>query len=85
MPEDQPNTETTMAPAPVQSPFCGQLRSKKYFMLDHLAASAEDYIDGANHVWCCETQEVIGPDNRLVSAENCTPGRSCYSSAVKSE
>ena len=67
----------------VESPFCGQLRSKKYFMLDRLATSADDYIDGANHVWCCETQEVIGPDNSRVSPENCTPGRACYVSAVK--
>jgi hypothetical protein len=83
MTEDKPTTETTAAVTPIQSPFCGQLRSKKYFMLDRLATSAEDYIDGANHVWCCETQEVIGPDNRRVSPDNCTPGRTCYSSAVK--
>lgn len=69
--------------APVMSPFCGNLRSKKYFMLDRLATSAEDYIDSANHVWCCETQEVIGPDNKRVDPHKCTPGRACYSSAVK--
>ena len=83
MTDKQPEVETVTAPTPVQSPFCGQLRSKKYFMLDRLATRAEDYIDAANHVWCCETQEVIGPDNRRVSPENCTPGRSCYRSAVK--
>lgn len=75
--------ESNEATAPMQSPFCGQLRSKKFFMLDRLATSAEDYIDAANHVWCCETQEVIGPDNRRVSPENCTAGRACYSSAFK--
>ena len=48
---------------PLQSPFCGSLRSKKYFMLDRLATSADEYLDATNHVWCCETQEVIGPDN----------------------
>jgi len=77
------NTTTETTAAPLQSPFCGQLRSKKYFMLDRLASSAEDYIDAANHVWCCETQEVIGPDNRRVSTDNCVPGRACYSSALK--
>jgi hypothetical protein len=75
--------ESTDAAAVIQSPFCEQLRSKKYFILDRLATSADDYIDAANHVWCCETQEVIGPDNRRVSTDNCTPGRSCYSSALK--
>lgn len=70
-------------PAAVQSPFCGSLRSKKFFLLDRLASSAEDYLDAANHVWCCETQEVIGPDNRRVDPGACGPGRACYSSAVK--
>ena len=60
---------------PLQSPFCGSLRSKKYFMLDRLATSADEYLDAANHVWCCETQEVIGPDNRRVDPERCGPGR----------
>ncbi len=46
------------------SPFCGSLRSKKFFMLDRMATSADEYVDAANHVWCCETQEVIGPDNQ---------------------
>ena len=67
----------------LETPFCGRLRSKKFFKLDRLATSAEDYIDGANHVWCFETQEVIGPDNERVDPECCTPGRSCYSSAIK--
>ena len=82
MTDEPSNSETTLA-TPVQSPFCGQLRSKKFFMLDRLATSAKDYIDGANHVWCFETQEVIGPDNCRVAPENCGPGRSCYVSAVK--
>jgi hypothetical protein len=73
----------TVAPLPVQSPFCGSLRSKKFFLLDRLASSADDYLDAANHVWCCETQEVIGPDNRRVDPDACGPGRACYSSAVK--
>jgi len=74
------STETTGA---FQSAFCGSLRSKKYFMLDRLATSADEYLDAANHVWCSETQEVIGPDNGRVDPHNCCPGRACYSSAVK--
>ena len=50
---------------PLQSPFCGSLRSKKYFMLDRLATSADEYVDAANHVWCCETQEVIAHVTRV--------------------
>lgn len=70
--------------SPIQSMYCGSLRSKKFFMRDQLATSADDYIDSANHVWCCETQEVIGPDNNRVDPDKCGPGRSCYSSAIKS-
>jgi hypothetical protein len=77
------STETTPQPAPFQSTFCGSLRSKKFFMLDRLATSADEYLDAANHVWCCETQEVIGPDNGRVDPHTCGPGRACYSSAVK--
>ena len=83
MPEDKSNETTTSEAVPIQTPFCGQHRSKKYFMLDRLAVSPEDFIDATNHVWCCETQEVIGPDNRRVSTDNCRPGRACYSSALK--
>jgi hypothetical protein len=83
MPEESTTSEPPVEPVPVQSPFCGSLRSKKFFMLDRLATSAADYIDSANHVWCCETQEVIGPDNKRVNPDNCVPGRSCYSSALK--
>lgn len=71
------------AETPFQSPFCGALRSKKFFLLDRLATSVDDYLDAANHVWCCHTQEVIGPDNKRVSPDRCTPGRSCYTSAIE--
>ena len=67
--------------ATVQSPFCGALRSKKYFMLDGLATEADDYLDGSNHCWCRETQQAIGPDGGMVQPANCVPGRKCYSSA----
>ena len=76
-------TSSAAATTTIQSPFCGSLRSKKFFLLDRLASSADDYLDAANHVWCRETQEVIGPDNRRVEPNACGPDRACYSSAVK--
>jgi len=80
--KDETVNEPTATAAPIQSPFCDQLRSKKFFKLDRLATSSADYIDAANHVWCCETQEVFGPDNGRVEPEKCGPGRSCYISAL---
>ena len=75
----EPNPST-----PLQSPFCGSLRSKKFFMLDMMATEAEQYLDASNHCWCRETQQVIGPDQGSVHPEQCVPGRSCYSSALES-
>jgi hypothetical protein len=75
---ESPLKESTV----IQSPFCGSLRSKKFFMLDALATSADQYLDGSNHCWCRETQQVIGPDNGRVQPDRCVPGRSCYSSAI---
>jgi hypothetical protein len=67
----------------VQSPFCGSLRSKKFFMLDSFATEASYYLDSSNHCWCAETQLVMGPDGARVHPDRCTPGRSCYSSALE--
>ena len=32
---------------------------------------------------CALTQEVLGPDGKLVSPSNCSQGRSCYCGAAK--
>jgi hypothetical protein len=69
---------------PVQSPFCGSLRSKKFFMLDSIATDASEYLDASNHCWCRETQQVIGPDGGRVHPNRCKPGRLCYISALES-
>jgi hypothetical protein len=66
-----------------ESPFCGSLRSKKFFKFDALATSAEDYLDGSNHCWCRHTQLVVGPDGMQVDPHECTPARSCYTSALE--
>jgi hypothetical protein len=66
----------------VKSAFCGSLRSKKYFMRDTLATAESDYLDASNHCWCCETQQVIGPDGNRVHPNRCGPDRSCYVSAL---
>jgi hypothetical protein len=80
------DTEASLEPgetAVVNSPFCGSLRSKKFFMMDGLATEASQYLDSSNHCWCRETQQVIGPDGGRVRPEKCVPGRSCYTSALE--
>jgi hypothetical protein len=66
-----------------ESPFCGSLRSKKFFMTDGLATDASYYLDSTEHCWCRETQLVVGPDGGRAHPTRCVPGRSCYSSALK--
>ena len=67
---------------PIMSPFCGSLRSKKFFMRDTLATEESDYLDASNHCWCRETQQVVGPDGGRVHPSRCGAGRSCYTSAL---
>ena len=65
-----------------ETPFCGELRSKKYFLLDTIPSQASDLLDGSGHCWCHHTQQPIGPDGLHVLPDLCVPGRSCYRSAL---
>jgi hypothetical protein len=67
----------------IQTPFCGELRSKKFYMLDQIATSAEDYIDNSGHMFCYLTQIPVGHDGAYVAPEVCGPGRQCYRSALE--
>jgi hypothetical protein len=66
----------------VQTPFCGDLRSKKFFLMDTLPTLASEYLDDSNHCWCYHTQQVVGPDGGFVTPRRCVPGRRCYRSAL---
>jgi hypothetical protein len=67
---------------PIQTRFCGDLRSKKFFMLDTIPSEPEHYYDPSGHCWCFHTQQPIGPDGLQVSPEQCGNDRACYRSAV---
>ena len=62
--------------------FCGELRSKRYFMLDTIPTEAEQYMDPSGHCWCFHTQQVFGPDGHPVGPEECGKDRQCYRSAL---
>ena len=66
----------------LQTPFCGDLRSKKYYMRDEILSNAEDYHDASGHTWCYHTQMPIGPDGLRAAPEYCGPDRRCYRSAL---
>jgi hypothetical protein len=84
MPTKPPPRGTTPAltAAPPLSPFCGELRSKKYFMLNEMPTEASHYLDDSDHCWCYVTQQVVGPDGGKVHPERCIAGRGCYRSAL---
>lgn len=70
-------------PEPVailESPFCDELRSKKFFIHGDVATEADHYLDSTGHCWCFVTQQVVGPDGGRVGPGRCGPGRDCYKS-----
>ena len=66
----------------LQTPFCGDLRSKKFYLRDEILTEAEDYHDASGHTFCYHTQMPIGPDGARAAPEYCTPERGCYRSAL---
>jgi hypothetical protein len=74
--------DVTNNPAPNQTPYCADLRSKKYFLLDSLPTSDSDFLDPSGYCWCYNTQQSIGPDGQHALPALCGPGRECYRSAV---
>ncbi len=75
--------EKTKTSLPVlQTPFCGDLRSKKFYLRDEIFLTADEYYDQSGHVWCYHTQMPVGPDGYRAEPEYCTPGRPCYRSAL---
>ena len=67
----------------IKTPFCGDLRSKKYYMSDQILTEAEDYHDASGHTFCYHTQMAIGPDGYRAAPEYCGPERGCYRSAFE--
>ena len=66
----------------INTPFCGDLRSKKFYIHDEIFMNAEDFRDQSGHIFCYHTQMPVGPDGFRVEPESCTPDRCCYRSAL---
>lgn len=64
--------------ARTDQPTCNCLRSKGM----HLPEQDFDAVGvpgpGSDYYWCNRTLKVMGPDDKLVGPEACTPGRSCF-------
>lgn len=71
--------ETKPAPGglPILNPpACRQLRSKGMYVSGAMDPSEIGMSDG--HVWCNQTQAMIGPDDSFVNRESCVSGRKCF-------
>ncbi|MDB5326557.1 MAG: hypothetical protein JWM57_2126 [Phycisphaerales bacterium] len=79
------SAESESVSAPINTPFCGELRSKRYFMLDVIPTDGEQYLDASGYCWCYHTQQVLGPDGDPVGPDDCRVGRSCYRSALAAD
>jgi hypothetical protein len=62
------------------SPFCRELRSKKYFTLSSIPVMEEDMLGPDNHCWCRRTMQVVGPDGAQARPNKCRSDRGCYQS-----
>jgi hypothetical protein len=67
----------------LKSPFCRELRSKRFFMVQGVPTESRQYLDGSDHCWCFLTQQPIGPDGDKVYPDRCTSGRTCYRSSLE--
>lgn len=67
----------------ILSPFCRELRTKKYFFRQDMATEAHHLLDASNHCWCRLTMQTLGPDREYVHPNNCGPERACYRSAFE--
>ncbi len=72
-----------MPETPPPTPFCRELRSKRFFFVQGVPTQVSQYLDGSDHCWCFLTQRPIGPDGGKVYPDRCVPGRSCYKSALE--
>ena len=63
------------------SPFCSELRSKKYYFQTRPAMVAADVLDASNDCWCARTQMRLGPDDKGVDPDSCQKARTCFRAA----
>lgn len=78
------STTTEILPL-VNSPFCRELRSKRYYFQTSMPTEEGQFLDGSNRCWCNKTMQVVGPDGEMVFPGECAPGRDCYKSVFALE
>ena len=85
LPEQSATVPTERATTPVEadsvkSPFCRDLRSKRYYFLQEMPTEESHFLDASRQCWCRRTMQAIGPDGERAIPRNCKPDRGCYAS-----
>lgn len=79
------NATVSGAVETMQSPYCREIRSKRYFFLREMPTENHHLKDGSNHCWCRVTMKVYGPDGEQARPDDCVSGRTCYRSLFEPE
>lgn len=64
------------SPSGAVGPLCRNLRTKGMYVAGSMDEAGSTATGG--HCWCNETQNVYGPDGRLVERKTCSQDRICY-------
>ena len=65
-------------------PCCLNVRHKMMYVDPRQGAPGMVDDNSDTRVYLCVlTQEVLGPDGKLVTPSNCSPGRGCYCGAAR--
>lgn len=59
-------------------PVCQYLRTKASYIPALRLETALAEVSPSAHYWCLRTMTVIGPDDTLVSPEECKSHRTCF-------
>ena len=60
------------------SPYCRNLRTKKYFSAPHPPRNAEELLEASGHCWCRVTGHAVGEDGEVCDPVDCIKGRTCF-------
>ena len=64
--------------APLDSPYCKHLRSKKWYFRTGPPVAASDLLDASNRCWCSKTCESLGVDGDMATVDDCVRARTCF-------
>ena len=76
----------TQSPEPnYQPPVCKHLRTKRFYIYGNVPETWDPAHTSAPSIWCLQTMNALGPDERDVTLMACRAGRKCYEDWIEEE